>query len=151
MSAVQYRALTVPADCESVTELGPFENYTAQRVPNKQHEWKFQKAMATMLRHEMPADVPWWANEDFGHMEPRIARYLKDRGCRPGKPDFTFEPPHRLDFHIELKIGKNGLTDSQKKLFPLIEATGRTIHICRTEQQVRDALAAENIKLFRRF
>lgn len=56
-----------------------------------------------------------------------------------GKPDWICMRRCRVVF-IEIKDEGGTLTPAQEKEFPLFEAAGCTVHVCRTELDVRKAL-----------
>ena len=117
------------------------------RGPNRKDEWKLQVAAKKFLDLAMPPEYEWWANEDFGFVGSIEGARRKARGCKAGKPDFEFLPPSELEFFIEIKTKTGTLTDSQKKLFPRILATGRKIYVCRSMEEVVASLVAQNVPL----
>jgi hypothetical protein len=58
-----------------------------------------------------------------------------------GKPDWLCMRHGRVVF-IEIKDKGGTLTPAQEKEFPLFEAAGCHVHVCRTEDDVRRALGA---------
>ncbi len=67
-----------------------------------------------------------------GKRGAKEGKRFKDMGVRPGRPDIELNVP-RETFHglfIELKVGKNRLTDNQKDQLAKLREQGYDCHVC---------------------
>jgi hypothetical protein len=67
-------------------------------------------------------------------------KFLKDEGRKPGVLD-TFLPVPRQGYHglyIEMKFGKNTLSDEQKAFIEFVESQGFCCRVCYSAEAARD-------------
>lgn len=64
--------------------------------------------------------------------DPRTGALLKRMGVRKGIPDIMFPQPSReyLGLAIEMKVGKNKLTDEQREYLERLRAVGWYTEVC---------------------
>ena len=102
-------------------------------------EEHLQAHVATMLRAYLPDGIWWSASLSGIRLTPHLQKKAKGQGLNRGAPDLSFVMPSGVTRYIELKVGKNGLTDEQEAL----QATlGGRMAVCRSWPEVRDQLAA---------
>lgn len=77
-----------------------------------QPEREIQTALVKALHLHCPH--PWFAVPNGGKRDIRVAKKLKAEGVRPGVTDLVFVLPGGRFAGLELKAGKNGLTEHQK-------------------------------------
>lgn len=73
-----------------------------------------------------------YAIANGGQRHPGVARKLKAEGVKPGIPDIHL-PVARKGYHglyIEMKWGKNGLTEKQKSMHELLSKEGNLVLTC---------------------
>jgi hypothetical protein len=89
-------------------KLGEFQPYIGS-------EDNFQKAVARYLDAK---GVLWFHCPNGGHRNVAEAAKLKAMGVKAGIPDILILEPRKFcyGFAIELKVGKNKCTDSQKEM-----------------------------------
>lgn len=81
----------------------------------------------------------WHAVPNEGKRHKIVALIMKAMGLLPGVLDFSFKGLWGNGC-IELKAGKNGLTDNQKDFIQWCDAEGVKHALCRTVEQVESTL-----------
>lgn len=82
-----------------------------------------------------------------GYRNPREARKLKDMGVKPGVADLALILPDSRAAFIELKVGKNRQTDTQKAFQADCERIGAPYAVCRSLEEVEASLRAWGVPL----
>jgi len=82
-----------------------------------------------------------------GYRNPREAKKLKDMGVLPGVADLCFILPGGLAAFIELKVGKNPQTQTQKDFAVDVIAKGAAYAVCRSLEAVEETLRTWGVKL----
>lgn len=112
---------------------------TRGRQHDRELEDDLAKTVAEFLRLALPAPVVFWHTPNGGKREqvqrtdrrtgetywfsPEAAK-LKKMGVLAGVPDLTFILPNGQAAFIELKVGKNDLSDEQTAVRELLLACG---------------------------
>jgi hypothetical protein len=102
---------------------------------NKQSEHELQKAVAKYLDY---IKVLWWATPNGGHRHIGTARKLKQEGVKSGVPDICIAEPKGTynGLFIELKVGKNKVTDNQFVMLAELNKRGYQTAICYSFDEV---------------
>ena len=82
----------------------------------------------------------------WGKLGGRMAQLLRRSGLKPGMPDIMIFPGNGRCFGIELKAGKNGLTDDQRDMHTKLKAAGIHAYTCRSIEAVWDVLHLEHVQ-----
>lgn len=92
-------------------------------------------------------DLIWFHPANGGYRHPREAKKLKDMGVKPGIADLVFIlPPDNAAAFIELKVGKNRLTESQAALQVQCGERGIPYAVCRSLDDVLSTLNTWGVK-----
>ena len=83
----------------------------------------------------------------WGVLTPSMAQRLKRSGLKAGMPDMLVFPGLGRCFGIELKAGKNGLSDVQRDTFEQLRSAGIPVYTCRTIDAVVNVLTNENVPM----
>ena len=73
-------------------------------------------------------------------LSPAAAGQLQRKGLKPGMPDILVFGGSGTCIGIELKVGKNRLSNLQKEMFDKLERAGIACHVCRCLEDVVYAL-----------
>lgn len=104
-----------------------------------------QKALfrwAALAQGKYPDLVLMYHIPNGGSRHPAEAANLKAQGVKAGVPDICLPVP-RGAFHglyIEMKYGKNRLTQSQKDWLAALIHQGYAVHVCYTMESARVAI-----------
>lgn len=105
-------------------------------------------AVAGLLGVALPGDA-WWSTigHGWGKLTPQTAGILKAIGLKPGCPDIMIIWCGRTYF-IELKRKKGGrVSDAQERAALAIGRAGASVAICRSVDEVVNALNAWGLPL----
>ena len=110
----------------------------------RHHEDELHTQIAKALPLILPSSVVWWSNESRGVGE-REGKRRKARGVRAGVPDMEFHycyahGDYPLSCFIELKAPKGVVSEAQKALHASLRAIGHHVSVCRSLDDVIDAL-----------
>lgn len=105
-----------------------------------------QMQVMRYLRVVAPSLMVWHV-PNGGYRNPREAKKLKDMGVLPGVADLCFLLPGGLSAFIELKVGKNPQTQSQKDFAVAAIANGAAYAVCRTLNEVDATLRTWGVPL----
>lgn len=105
-----------------------------------------QMQIARFLKIAAPG-LMWWHVPNGGYRNPREAKKLKDMGVLPGVADLCFLLPGGLSGFIELKVGKNPQTQSQKDFALAAIANGAAYAVCRSLAEVDATLRAWGVPM----
>lgn len=105
-----------------------------------------QMQVVRFLRIAAPS-LTFYHCPNGGYRNPREARKLKDMGVLPGVADLCFLLPGGLSAFIELKVGKNPQTQSQKDFAVAAIERGAAYAVCRTIEEVAATLRAWGVTL----
>lgn len=105
-----------------------------------------QMQVARFLQIAAPA-LCWFHPANGGYRNPREAKKLKDMGVKPGVADLALILPDARAAFIELKVGKNRQTDTQKDFQAECERIGAPYAVCRSLDEVETTLRAWNVPL----
>ena len=86
----------------------------------------------------------------WGKLPPRIAGLLKACGLKRGMPDILVFDVGRV-IGIELKARRNIVSDEQREMHSKLLACGFEIYVCRTVEQVIQALKDEKVPMRQRW
>lgn len=108
----------------------------------KSPEHDLQIVVTRFLAVALPPDIVWTAvDHGAGKMTARSAGQRKARGVKPGQADYRFViPPHGRSGEIELKATKGRQSPEQKSWQAGIEVAGGLYRICRSLDEVIQAL-----------
>ncbi len=116
-------------------------------IPRGHPEQDLHKAVAGHLDWALPAPF-WYTTIGHGGGGEGRGRTLKKEGMKPGIWDLLFRGPDRFTGWIELKAGKNGLSDEQEALGELFRSFGDlTAPPCYSLDDVKAALTSWGIVL----
>lgn len=103
-------------------------------------EWHLQMAAEAFLKAVLPRDCAHTAiDAGQGKMGMRQAQLRKARGVAAGWPDFILVR-QGMFYGIELKGAAGRLSDAQERTFPMIQAAGGQISVCRSVADIERAL-----------
>ena len=102
----------------------------------RREEAKLQKRVLEALAMMYPEGIPFHV-PNGGYRNPIEGKHLKEMGVLAGIPDLPVWRPFGQIGIIEVKYEDGPYTDSQKKLFPRIEALGHTIYTVRFIEDVQ--------------
>lgn len=106
-----------------------------------------QIAAAQFLARALPAGVFWSAvNPQPGKVSKRMGALRKAMGLRAGVPDLMFIIGGRF-LGIEMKRPGDYQRTNQKEVQSEIEAAGGAYVVCRSVEDVANALAAHGVPL----
>ncbi len=100
----------------------------------KQPEHILQKACVQWFRFNYPKlKYLLFAIPNGGLRNVKVATKLKAEGVVAGVPDLFLAIPNQeaAGLFIEMKAGKNQLTEAQKYMIPTLEAQGYQCEVCR--------------------
>lgn len=92
----------------------------------------------SLLRKSQPFTYTFSANGGKRHIT--VAAKLKRMGLRAGVWDYYFRRKGLPTHWIEMKFGRNTLTDEQKAWRAELEAMGDTFSVCYTSEEVLEDL-----------
>lgn len=96
---------------------------------------------ADLLRLKAAANVVWFHVPNGEYRSKRTAGKLKRMGVRPGVSDIELVlPPHGRSAFLELKFGRNGLSEAQKVFREQAEAAGALFAVATTPESVEFVL-----------
>ena len=104
-----------------------------------------QKALfewAALAQGKYPDLVLMYHIPTGGSRHPAEAANLKAQGVKAGVPDICLPVPRGV-FHglfIEMKYGKNKLSDKQKEWIHALLGQGYAVHVCYTMEEARTAI-----------
>lgn len=105
-----------------------------------------QMQVARFLQIAAPA-LCWFHPANGGYRNPREAKKLKDMGVKPGVADLALILPDARAAFIELKVGKNKQTDTQKDFQAECERIGAPYAVCRSLDEVETTLRGWGVPL----
>lgn len=110
----------------------------------RHHEDELHTKIAKALPLILHPSVVWWSNESRG-VGAREGKRRKARGVRAGVPDMEFHycyahGDYPMSCFIELKAPKGTMSDAQKALHAELRAIGHRVFVCRSLDDVLDAL-----------
>ena len=105
-----------------------------------------QMQVARFLQIAAPA-LCWFHPANGGYRNPREAKKLKDMGVKPGVADLALILPDARAAFIELKVGKNRQTDTQKDFQAECERIGAPYAVCRSLDEVETTLRGWGVPL----
>lgn len=114
-----------------------------------------QKSVARYLDMHPKTRDRWWHTPNGGQRHVRVAARLKSHGVKPGIPDCLIIRPFRSmvvdesalgrasskrmnGLGIELKVGKNKPTPSQRKWHKALTGCGWVVKVCYTLDEVME-------------
>lgn len=102
-------------------------------------ERQLQKECVEWFRLQYP-DGLIFAIPNGGSRHPAEAKALKAQGVVAGVPDLFIGMPGigRHGVWVELKVGKNKLTESQEAIFSILGAMGEDCVVCRSLQEFQE-------------
>ena len=109
-------------------------------MKRKEPEREIQTAIVKELRKHCP--YPWFAVPNGGKRHIRVATKLKAEGVRPGVTDLVFVLPGGRFAGLELKAGKNGLSEHQKAFRDSITAIQGWWNVANSFDEAMGILAA---------
>lgn len=125
-----------------------------KRRANPEH--RLQIAVAQYLAVALRPPTLWTSlDAGAGKMSPITAALRKARGVKPGWPDLLIIHPGRMPhmatvLGIELKAGKGKPSPAQNEIGAAMRAAGGDYAVCRSIDEVADALAFWDIPLHAR-
>lgn len=105
-----------------------------------------QMQVARFLNIVAPS-LSWFHPANGGYRNPREAKKLKDMGVKPGVADLALILPDARAAFIELKVGKNRQTDTQKAFQAECERIGAPYAVCRSLEEVEPSLRSWGVPL----
>lgn len=102
----------------------------------KQTEAALHQEVWRYLRHALPPEVRAFHPANGGLRDAATAGQLRAMGVVPGIPDLVFILPNAQIACIELKVGRNKLTDEQAEFFEWMQARGSACTVCRSVDEV---------------
>jgi hypothetical protein len=110
------------------------------KVARKHPESDLQRAVSQFLQYQLDPEKAWWFHVPNGTKLSGGARSwktLESLGAVAGVPDMTIlMNPGGVAF-IELKVGKNKLSDAQEKFSATCERMNINCYTCRSVDDVR--------------
>ena len=112
-------------------------NRTRRRLaPKGPSETALQMAAWRYLQYALPPEVRAFHVPNGGKRDEREAAKLKAMGVCPGVHDFVFVLPNAQVATIELKVGRNDLSDEQIDWKTWLEGRGACVAVCRSVEEV---------------
>lgn len=117
-------------------------------------EEQLHRAVVQLIRAAMPVPPsgPYWFHpHNEGKRSKAEAGTARAMGQRSGNPDlwFVWHGEDRRPFAIELKAPGGYPTKNQRQAFEEITGAGAGHYICRSVEEVGQALSAEGVPLMR--
>jgi hypothetical protein len=97
-----------------------------------------QCAFIRWFRHAYPKKlIAAFAND--GKRTPRQGAWMKDQGLLPGMPDILIASQNSgyPALFIEMKYGRNKLTESQESIKKQLESEGYLVKVCYSWQEAK--------------
>lgn len=114
-------------------------------------ELQFAKTVASVLDMAMLEPVVWTHfPAGLGKLPPATVGRAKAMGLKAGIPDYLFWHNGR-SIGIELKRQNGVLSDVQKEMHKNLRAAGMPVYVCRTPEEVIQALDIEGFPMRRNF
>jgi len=137
-ASVRHALDTVPAPAPAPTP--------AAKKPRKREEDALQQQVAAYLDRALPAPLKWLHIPNGGRRDPVVAAILKSFGTKPGAADVLILRPEGFIW-IELKALKGVLSEEQKAWRDWCRSIGAPWFLCRSLEDVIEALVSEQITL----
>lgn len=107
-------------------------------------EEDLHKLVVKYLNLQLPFGAVFHHSPNEGKHKPQYRKKQIAMGMQAGWPDLEIFYDDRVLF-IELKAGKNTLSDTQKELHPKLKSNGFNVVTCWTLDEVKAALKAAHI------
>lgn len=101
----------------------------------KHEESHLQIACVRWFRYQYPGIAPlFWKNANEGKRSKALGGISKAEGLQSGVPDLFLAKPSRgwHGLFVELKIGKNKLTDNQRQMIEILTANAYKCEVVRS-------------------
>lgn len=118
----------------------------AAKKPRKREEDALQQQVAAYLDWALPAPLKWLHIPNGGRRDAVTAAILKSFGVKPGAADVLILRPQGFIW-IELKAPKGVLSEDQKAWRDWCRSIGAPWFVCRSLEDVIEALVSEQITL----
>jgi hypothetical protein len=105
-----------------------------------------QKQVAGFLNTSLGQDAVWWHTPNGGSRNKVEAAKLKGMGVKPGVPDVLIFWPAGC-MAIELKSDAGRVQPSQAEMMRALEVCGFYVAVCRSLNEVQDALRAARVPM----
>lgn len=121
---------------------------TRPRAPRKpaMSEDSLQRAVAQFLALALPYDAVWWHTPNEGKRGWQAQRAFRGGGGKAGVPDILIVWRGRAYF-IELKVGRNALTDVQRAFHRDLTDAGCPVAVARSLEAVAELCVGWGIPL----
>jgi VRR-NUC domain len=117
-----------------------------ERKKRRHLEDDLQSSVVEYLRWALPGNATFWAVPNGGKRHRREAARMVRLGVRAGVPDLTVVYGGRI-FCLELKTPAGTVDANQQQMHRKLHACGVPVAVCRSLEEVADALREWGVPL----